>query len=441
MIGYDMGENGEWLINEKQAKTVRDIYNMYLCGVSAHKIAVLLNEKGIFTINGNNWTAKGILQILRNEKYVGDLTMQKTITVDMLAHKVVKNEGIARQFHVKDHHAPIIDRAVWDKVQILAEHNSFDKTKIKSKNRYAVLSNLYCGVCGKPYLRAHYSTKVLSMCTDDTICKFGHPIWKCKTNSRTDKTVEKLKKGNKRCNSEYLHECSVYQSFMEKLYQIRADIKANDDNAEIVKAYYELCMNRAKESDSILFRDYTEVSEQIESVKVSIKELVENQKELAKVIGEVGMFKSIINDYESELKELENHKDDLLTKIILTDPCVKQFEYFIDNVINLPDKDINGNNLNIQTIYNELNTPNSTCELLTFNKAFYLTFIESGIVYGDKITYKTKFGISFDTIGNTRIMEEFIGYRKTDHNGNSIVIKDAYQVYDFQLQYIKKKTG
>ena len=97
MLGYDMGSNGEWVINEEQAAVVREIYNMYLCGLSAHRIAALMNEKGMLTINGNKWTAKGILHILlRNEKYVGDLTMQKTITVDMLAHKVVKNEGMCK---------------------------------------------------------------------------------------------------------------------------------------------------------------------------------------------------------------------------------------------------------------------------------------------------------------------------------------------------------
>ena len=441
MLGYDMGADGEWVINEEQAAVVREIYNMYLCGLSAHRIAALMNEKGMLTINGNKWTAKGILQILRNEKYAGDLTMQKTITVDMLAHKVVKNEGIAKQFHVKDHHVPIVERAVWDKVQVLVEHNTFEETKIKSKDRYAVLSNLYCSVCGEPYLRDHYSTKVLSMCTDDKICKFSHPIWKCRTNCKTDKTVEKLKKGMKRCKSEYLHECAIYQSFMERIYQIKADIEANDDDAKIVKAYYSLCMERAKDSKSILYRDYTEVTEQINSVKASIKELAENQKELAVVIGEIGMFRSIISDYEYELKELEKHKEELITKIILADPCVKQFEYFVDQILSLPDKDANGSMLNIQTVDDTNSNTDSIYDLLPFDKVFYLTFIESGTVFGDKITYKTKFGISFDTIGNTRIMEEFIGYRKTDHNGNSILIKDAYQVYDFQLQYIKKKTG
>ena len=191
MIGYDMGENGEWLINEEQAKTVREIYNMYLCGVSAHRIAALLNDNGTYTINHKNWTAQSVLDVLRNEKYVGDLTMQKTITVDMLAQKVVKNNGIAKQFHIKDHHAPIIDRDVWDKVQTLVERNTFEETRTKTKDRYAVLSNLYCGVCGKPYLRQRYSSKVASLCTEEILCKFGYPILKCAANSKTDETVKK----------------------------------------------------------------------------------------------------------------------------------------------------------------------------------------------------------------------------------------------------------
>ena len=204
MMGYDMGSNGEWIINEEQAKIVKEIYNMYLCGLSAHRIAALMNEKGVFTINANRWTAQSILIVLRNEKYVGDLTMQKSITVDMLAHKVVKNEGIAKRFHIKDYHAPIIDRAVWDKVQALMERNTFDKTKIKSKDRYAVLSNLYCGICGNPYLRVRYSSKVASLCTTDTECRFAYAILKCAENTKKDVSTPKLIAGQKRCNSEYL---------------------------------------------------------------------------------------------------------------------------------------------------------------------------------------------------------------------------------------------
>lgn len=441
MIDYDMGANGEWLINEVQAKTVREIYNMYLCGVSAHRIAAFLNNKGTFTVNHKNWSAQSVLDVLRNEKYVGDLTMQKSITVDMLAHKVVKNEGIAKQFHIRDHHQPIVERAVWDKVQELVEHNTFEETRNKSKDKHAILSNLKCSVCGKPYVRTKYSSKVYSLSNNQIECFFSYPVLKCRSN-RSDRTVQKkLRSGEKRCESEYLHECGIFQSFMEKLYKIKDDIIANDDNAEIIKEYYDLCMNRAEESKSILFRDYKEVTEQIESVKASIKELAENQEEVEAVIGEIGMFQSIINDYECELKELEKHKEELITKIILADPNVKQFEYFVDQILALPELDAYGNKLDIHIVDSTACSTYSIYSLLPFDKKFYLTFIESGIVFGDVIEYKTKFGISFITTGNTRKMVDFIGYRKTDKDGKSIIIQDEYEISGKKLQYRKKKTG
>ena len=210
---------------------------------------------------------------------------------------------------------------------------------------------------------------------------------------------------------------------MEKLYQIKADIKANDDEAEIVKDCYSLCVKRAKDSKSILYSDYTETLEQIESVKASIKELADNQEELASVIGEVGMFRSIINDYENELKELEKHKEDLFTKIILADPFVKQFEYFIDSIIALPEID------------------SEKKYLIPFNKTMYLTFIDKGVVHGDVIEYTTKFGVSIKTSGNKREMVDFVEYKKRNSDGKLMIIEDLYQVYDYQLQYIKKKTG
>ena len=52
MLGYDMGNNGKWVINSDQAKIVRYIYRKYLRGCSAHGISVELNQRGIKTVNG-----------------------------------------------------------------------------------------------------------------------------------------------------------------------------------------------------------------------------------------------------------------------------------------------------------------------------------------------------------------------------------------------------
>lgn len=108
MLGYDKGENGEWVINPEQAKTVRYIFERYVCGQTANRIAKELNELGRKTVNKKNWSASSVLTVLRNEKYVGDIEMQKTITKDFLTHRSTINKGEAPRYYVENHHVGII---------------------------------------------------------------------------------------------------------------------------------------------------------------------------------------------------------------------------------------------------------------------------------------------------------------------------------------------
>lgn len=114
VYGYTDGEtNKDWVIVEEQAKVVRFIFDEFLLGKSSYKISNELNEKGIPSSKGTKWQSESVDFILRNEKYVGDCEMQKTVTVDFLSHKTIPNNGEAPKFYVTDHHVPIINRAVW----------------------------------------------------------------------------------------------------------------------------------------------------------------------------------------------------------------------------------------------------------------------------------------------------------------------------------------
>lgn len=44
MIGYDKGENGEWIINEEQAEPVRYLFRRYACGAGRATIINEMNE-------------------------------------------------------------------------------------------------------------------------------------------------------------------------------------------------------------------------------------------------------------------------------------------------------------------------------------------------------------------------------------------------------------
>lgn len=134
LLGYETDEYGQMVMVPEEAVIVKTIYQLYLSGRSSIQIANELTEAGIPTaLNEKLWRPGSVLNILRNERYCGDVLMQKTITVDCLSHKVVKNDGREPQYLIRDHHQPIISRSDWNRVQALLGDRS--RFKGKSKNR------------------------------------------------------------------------------------------------------------------------------------------------------------------------------------------------------------------------------------------------------------------------------------------------------------------
>ena len=61
------------------------MFQSYLNGDSLFKIKEALENKGILTATGKKeWTTQAILRILQNEKYMGDVLLQKTFTANFL---------------------------------------------------------------------------------------------------------------------------------------------------------------------------------------------------------------------------------------------------------------------------------------------------------------------------------------------------------------------
>ena len=82
-LGFKRGLKGEILVDEEQAKTVRDIYDWFLEGLTPHAIAARLMENGVPSPRGKEVRHQGTVRsILSNEKYKGDALMQKFYTED-----------------------------------------------------------------------------------------------------------------------------------------------------------------------------------------------------------------------------------------------------------------------------------------------------------------------------------------------------------------------
>jgi len=126
LLGYDHDDEKKLTINEDEAKIVRLIFFLYLSGYTCQNIADTLTELGCETKRGNTvWSAGSILQILRNERYCGDVLTRKTYTPSYLDHKSRKNMGDRTQHRWKDRHEPIISRDDFIAVQHLINNAKY----------------------------------------------------------------------------------------------------------------------------------------------------------------------------------------------------------------------------------------------------------------------------------------------------------------------------
>lgn len=135
LLGYDTDDNGEMVIVTNEAEVVRTIYMSFEKGMHPTEIAEKLNALEIKTIKNNPWSSEAVKNILRNEKYCGDVLMQKTYTVDCLTHKSKKNEGEVEQYFIPDHHPAIVDREIWEKAQVRLEQIAGKRRRLRPKQQ------------------------------------------------------------------------------------------------------------------------------------------------------------------------------------------------------------------------------------------------------------------------------------------------------------------
>lgn len=111
LYGYELGEDGKPRVVPEQAAVVEHIYDSFLAGRSIRMIKRELEGQGVLTAKGGTvWSEAAIRSILKNEKYCGDVLMQKTYTQDCISKKQLRNMGQLPTYLVQDNHEGIITR-------------------------------------------------------------------------------------------------------------------------------------------------------------------------------------------------------------------------------------------------------------------------------------------------------------------------------------------
>ena len=160
--GYKKDESGELMICPEQAENVQLIYELYLSGYSLSGIAKELKQRGIDSPTGKEtWTSCAIDKILSNEKYTGDVLLQKTFRRDIFSGKQIQNHGEHAQYLYENNHGGIITHEMFERVQMEKQRRSnrcSDNGGMRRKNTRFSQGNTLSGIirceeCGRNFRR------------------------------------------------------------------------------------------------------------------------------------------------------------------------------------------------------------------------------------------------------------------------------------------------
>ncbi|EQF24812.1 resolvase, N terminal domain protein [Clostridioides difficile CD160] len=151
------------IINEDKATVIKLIFDMYLKGDGACKIASYLNELGYKTTTGRTWYEKGVRDIIKNKVYCGYIVWNKVER----KRNSSRTRGIEEQIEVKGKHEPIISEDIWNKAQNIRKKRSNSPTP-NNKITNPLAGIVKCGYCNHTLVAKSNTTS--SGCEKYMVC-------------------------------------------------------------------------------------------------------------------------------------------------------------------------------------------------------------------------------------------------------------------------------
>jgi hypothetical protein len=208
---------------------MRLIYELYLQGYGTTTIANRRMELGIKNKKGEvSWHTHGVMGMIKNEKYKGDILLGKTFTMDPISKRRLANFGEENQYYIRDHHEPIVSREVWDEAERirLKRARNIEVATTGSRERYtrqySFSSMCECAFCGhKLTRRTRHSSSV-----------YEKPIWQC---------MNATKNGIANCpNCKAIDEAVLEGAFVDAFKLLAGNF---DDVLDVVLSYVEESAN------------------------------------------------------------------------------------------------------------------------------------------------------------------------------------------------------
>lgn len=200
VLGYDLVPNNspeeekkgknKLKINEKEAEIVRFIFNEYSKGKGYKAITNQINKLGYKTKKGNDFSVGSIRDILINPVYIGEIRYNVRQNWSEKRRRNINPNPI----RVKGKHEAIIDRELWDKVQLILESKKGKPSRIYD-GEYPLTGILRCPKCGAGMVISR-TTNTLADGSKKRIAYYCCGNWKNKGTSVCNSNTIRVDKAN-----------------------------------------------------------------------------------------------------------------------------------------------------------------------------------------------------------------------------------------------------
>ena len=148
-LGYDVGPDKKYVINENEAVIVRKIFELYLNGHGYVSIINWLNAMNYKTKLGKPFGKNSLHDILANPKYSGVYVYNRSASKDFFG---VRNSHMAKEddqiIRIKGGMPAIITEKDFAAVQQKMNRNKHKPGAYKAKETYLLSGLIFCGDCG-----------------------------------------------------------------------------------------------------------------------------------------------------------------------------------------------------------------------------------------------------------------------------------------------------
>ena len=232
------------------------------------------------------WTMSGIKYMLINERYVGDMLMQKYYTPQILPLRSRPNKGELPMYYAENTHEPIISREVFEAVKRIKTEREQRYMNAHHDKKEFLQGKLKCRCCNRNYRKRFLQTQEM--------------VWICSNKGTVDAD---------KCSSLIYTDFEIKSAFVRMYNTLKQNTRVVLDETISQLIALKIKVNEGNDQISVIDNELATLAEQN---KVYAELYASGVIDEVTYLGKTDKYKNRITELRSRRLKLINEDDDEL---------------------------------------------------------------------------------------------------------------------------------